>query len=234
METTQVKALELVRDWSLWPRYEAGDIDRTNLNRMKETLKAGLELPPIIVDRQSKRIVDGFTRHEAYLKLYGDTTDIPVEFHEYSNDAEIFIEAARLNAQHGLPLSPQDKIHVVLQGRKMGLPIMKIAEAIGMSKERAQDFLKSRTAVTKRGERIPLAAGALKLAGKKLNKDEEYFARHSNGMQPTMNARLLLNALNGTKGIPLTSRELSLYIELRDALTEKINQTLEDEGRKAA
>ena len=72
---------------------------------------------------------------------------------------------------------------------------------------------------------IPLAAGAMKLAGKRLNKGQEHFARTSNGMQPIVNARLLLNALRAN-GHPLTEKELDIYTELRDMLTVKINLTI--------
>jgi len=226
METTKVKALELILDWALWPRYEANELDTTNVNRMVEALKAGIELPPIIADSKSMRIVDGFHRHKAYLQYYGKGAEIPVIFNEYDSDSSLFLDSLKANANHGLPLSPKDKVHAILTGRRMGIPLGKLAEQIGMRKEKALEFIQQRTATTRSGQKIPLSAGAIQLAGKKLNKAEEHFARTSNGIQPIVNARLLLNALRGTVNIPLTKQELEVYTQLRDALNDKIEQAL--------
>lgn len=222
----RINALELIVDWELWPRYEANDLDATNIGRMKEAIMAGIELPPIIVDKKSYRIIDGFHRQKAYLSVYKENAIVPVEFREYSNDAEMFLEAAKLNTIQGLPLSPKDKVHVILTGRRKKLPFAKIAEALGMRKEKAQELLKKRTATTRNGKLIPLAAGAMGLAGKKLNKAQEHFAETSNGMYPIVNARLFLNALRASD-CPLKEKELDICIELRDELTSKIELTME-------
>jgi len=231
-KVVKMKALELVIDWALWPRYEANDLDSTNVSRMKEALKAGIELPPIVADAESFRIIDGVHRQKAHLAVFGKGAEVMVDLRKYSNDGEMYLEAARLNTVQGLPLSPKDKVHVILAGRRMNLPLAKIAEALGMRKEKAKELIEKRTATTRKGERIPLAAGAMKMAGKKLNKSQEVFARTSNGMQPIINARLLLNALRASN-YALTEKELNIYIELRDELTAKINKTLE-EGKAVA
>jgi len=62
MNIKKVKAIELIFDWNLWPRYEAEDLDSTNLRRMKSAILAGITLPPIIVNKKDNRIVDGFHR----------------------------------------------------------------------------------------------------------------------------------------------------------------------------
>lgn len=225
-KTVEMKALELVVDWALWPRYEANDLDSTNVSRMKEALRAGIELPPIVVDKKSYRIIDGLHRQKAHIAVSGEDTTVSVELREYRNDGEMFLDAARLNTRQGLPLSPKDKVHVILVGRRMKLPLAKIAEAIGMRKEIADDLIAKRTATTSKGEVIPLAAGAIKLAGKRLTRKQEKFARTSNGMQPIVNARLLLNALRADS-TPLTQKELDIYVELNNELTARIKVTME-------
>ena len=231
-KVVKMKVLELIVDWALWPRYEANDLDSTNVSRMKEALRAGIELPPIIVDAKSFRITDGVHRQKAYLSVYGEGAEAQVELREYKNEGAMFLDAARLNQTQGLPLSPKDKVHVLLVGRRMKLPLAKIADALGMRKEKAEELIAKRTATTSKGEKIPLAAGAMKLAGKHLNKEQEKFARTSNGMQPIVNARLLLNALRANSS-SLTQKELDIYIELRDELTDRINLTLEKKEEAA-
>ena len=222
---TKMKVLELVVDWALWPRYEANDLDSTNVSRMKEALRAGIDLPPIIADKKSFRIIDGVHRQKAYLSVFGTDAEVLVDLREYRNDAEMLLEAGRLNNCQGLPLSPKDKVHFIVSCRRMKLPLAKICEALGMRKEKAEALIVKRTATTSKGEVIPLAAGAMKLAGKQLNKKQEVFARTSNGMQPIVNARLLLNALRANS-TPLTQKELDIYVELRDELTDRINSTI--------
>lgn len=213
----KVKVLELIKDWSLWPRYEANDLDATNVKRIKDALKAGLTLPPIIADKESYRIVDGFHRVEAYLSVYGEDAEIDVEFKNYKNDTEMFLESAKLNCNHGLPLSPKDITHVILTARRKKVPLAKIGEALGMTKERIKQFEQRRTATTRSGEKIPLSFGASSLAGKTLNKDQEHFARGANGMVPIINARLLMNALKAS-AFPLTENEVKVLMELRDVI----------------
>jgi len=221
-EITQVKALELIKDWSLWPRHEANELDSTNVSKLKEVLRSGSKFKdPIIADKVSFRIIDGFHRHQATLLFYGNDAIVDVEFREYANEIEMFLEAARLNTVHGLPLSPKDKVYVILTARRKKIPLAKIGEILGMTKEKIKQFEEKRTAVTQEGEKIALSAGAMDLAGKKLTKKQETYARTANGMLPIVNARLLLNALRAN-AFPLTPNEIAILKELMEAIQAAI------------
>lgn len=212
------KILELVQDWDLWPRYDAESLDATNISRFKEAIRSGKVLPPIIADKKSYRIIDGFHRVRAYLSVYGDGAEAEVEFINYKNDTEMFMDAAKRNNEHGLPLSPKDKVHVILKARRLRVPIAKIGEILGMTKERIKEYEDERTATIKStGQKIPLSAGARSMAGRSLNKKEEKFAREQNGILPIVQARLLLNALRAS-ACPLTDKEIAVLVELRDAI----------------
>ena len=217
----KVKALELIKDWALWPRYEANDLDQTNIRRMKEAINAGETLPPVIVDEKSYRIVDGFHRVSAVISLFGEDAEIDAILRRYKNDGEMFLDAALVNTRHGLPLSPKDKVHVILTAKRMKIPIAKVAAALGMTKEVANGLLERRTATTDKGETIPLSAGAMSLAGKKLTKAQEKFARTANGILPIVNARLLMNALRASS-CPLTEKEVEVLIELRSEIDKAL------------
>jgi len=218
----KVKCMELIKDWSLWPRYEANDLDATNLLKLKEALRAGEVLPSIVVDKKSMRIIDGFHRVDAHLSVYGENAEIEATFREFKNDIEMFMESARINTIHGLALTSKDKAHVVLTMRRKKVPKMKIAEVLGVTKDYVNQLLERRTATTANGTRIPLSRGASSLAGKVLTKKEENFARMSNGMLPIINARLLMNALNAE--VPLTEKEIAVLLELRDAIDRAISR----------
>ena len=215
----KVKCMELIKDWSLWPRYEANDLDATNLLKLKEALRAGEVLPSIVVDKKSMRIIDGFHRVDAHLSVYGENAEIEATFREFKNDIEMFMESARMNTIHGLPLSPKDKVHVMLKARRHRIPLKKMADILGMTHERARQLMEGRTATTSNGKKIPLSHGASALAGKTLTKKEEKFARTSNGILPIVNARLLMNALRANC-FPLTKKEVEVLIELRGCIDE--------------
>lgn len=217
MKTQKVKVIELVFDWNLWPRTKAEDLDSTNITKLKDALRAGVELPPVVVNRKDYRIIDGFHRTRAYLALYGDAAEIPVDFRDYTSEDDMFLDSGRMNAIHGLALSPQDKTHFILKCKRRGIPIKKICEALGLDTERFKTFLEKRTATTKKGEVIPLPGGAMNLAGKTLTAEQEHFARTSNGMIPVVNARLLINALK-SESIMLDDKTMSILTELRDLL----------------
>lgn len=218
----RVCILEIVRDWALWPRYEANELDATNLARIKEAIRAGQELPPIIVD-ENMRIVDGFHRHSAYLSLFGDTAEVVVEIRKYANDSDVFLDAAEINTKGPLPLSPRDQVHCLLKLRKMKVPMSVICQRLGITKEKAANFLEKRTAKTKNGDRIPLSYGAVPSLGGKdrvMTRKEEVFARGASGTLPIVHARLLLNALNAN-ALPLTEAEAKVLSELATAI-EKV------------
>lgn len=67
---------------------------------------SGDAFPPIVVQRSSMRVVDGEHRLRA-ARLHGCRA-VPVVFFDGS-DEEAFVVAVRLNAQHGLPLTAQDR-----------------------------------------------------------------------------------------------------------------------------
>lgn len=220
---TKVKAIELVFDWNLWPRCESGDLDSTNISRMKDSLRAGLELPPVVVNKKDMRIVDGFHRTNAILSLYGDDAEISVELVDYQNDGDIFLDSVRYNSRHGLPMSPKDKAHAFLKARKMKIPTPAIAEALGMNVEKAKEFIERRTAKTKSGERIALPGGALALSGKILTEDQEKFAKSANGAMPSLNARLLLNALKA-EAVIFDAKTIKLLIDVKNEIERILSE----------
>ncbi|MFF0087092.1 ParB/RepB/Spo0J family partition protein [Streptomyces canus] len=63
-------------------------------------------LPPILVHRPTKRVIDGMHRVQA-ANLRGDDAITVVYFD--GGDVEAFVEAVRANIAHGLPLSSDDR-----------------------------------------------------------------------------------------------------------------------------
>jgi hypothetical protein len=77
--------------------------DKAHIMRLAETES---ELPPILVDRRTMRVIDGMHRLMA-ASLQGRET-IEVRFFE-GNEADVFLRAVEENIAHGLPLSQADR-----------------------------------------------------------------------------------------------------------------------------
>jgi hypothetical protein len=218
MKTATVKAIELIMDWNLWPRHMAQKLDATNVARMKEALRNGFPLPPVLVNKADNRIIDGFHRTKAALSVFGDEAEIEVIYKEYENEAEMFLDAGVTNAHQGLPMSPQDKAHFIARCRKYKIPPARIAEALHMDVKKMQKFLKERTAKTQDGETIALPYGVAKaLSGKKLTPEQEHTARTSNGVLPEMYISMLINALR-SESVVIKPKTIARLQELYDLI----------------
>ena len=55
----QIALAELVKDFNLYPRHK---VESYHVTEMVDTFHAGTRFPPIIIDRKSKRIIDGFSQ----------------------------------------------------------------------------------------------------------------------------------------------------------------------------
>jgi len=224
----KVKAIELVIDWNLWPRFEAGGLDSTNLSRMKEALRNGIELPPIIVNIHDMRVIDGFHRTRAHLDVFGDGAEIYAELRDFANEAEMFLESGRLNANHGLPMTPKDRAHFISKAHKLKIPMGIIAQTLGMSKERLIDFYDGRMNKNQAGEVVILGRGAEELSIKNhpapLNSKEEHYARVADGAIPIMHISNLISALKAPKSVKFNEtviEKLKILRELIDGILRR-------------
>ncbi|GAA2801758.1 streptomycin biosynthesis protein [Saccharopolyspora taberi] len=89
-------------------------------------------LPPIVVHRATRRVIDGMHRLTA-ARLRGDSTITAVFFDGSTADA--FVLGVRLNARHGLPLSRAERSAAAAKiiASHPGWSDRMIAEAVGIS-----------------------------------------------------------------------------------------------------
>lgn len=176
-----IKISKLVFDYELYPRDR---IEPYNVNQMAEALRAGLELPPITVDRKNKRVVDGFHRAKAYQKVYGADSTIPADLKDYKDDAEMFSDAVRLNANHGRQLSVYDRARCIAKAEALKLEPEIIASALNMTLERIGEIKAQRFATYKMETQI-LKGTTAHLAGKELSDDEAGYNIKAGGLHQT-------------------------------------------------
>jgi ParB-like chromosome segregation protein Spo0J len=81
-------------------------LDGESLDHIAVLAENGVHLPPIVVHRQTMRVIDGMHRLRA-AQLRGDQS-VEVEFFDGDPD-EAFIAAVRANITHGLPLTLADR-----------------------------------------------------------------------------------------------------------------------------
>ncbi|HEX7306210.1 ParB/RepB/Spo0J family partition protein [Lentzea sp.] len=77
-----------------------------NLEYVRLLAEIGTELPPIVVNRRTNRVVDGMHRVRA-ARLRGDG-EIAVRYFD-GDDETAFLMAVEINVRHGLPLSLADR-----------------------------------------------------------------------------------------------------------------------------
>lgn len=129
----KVKVASLVLDYNLYPRHHT---DEMCIADYVEAMRSGVVFPPVIADRKSRRVVDGWKRTTAALKLGGDNADIDVEFRDYRNDKDLLLEAVHLNAIHGERLTHYDIRRCIILCEEMKIPATAAAEALNLTMEK--------------------------------------------------------------------------------------------------
>lgn len=137
-----VPAADLVEDFDVYPRE---NVDTTNIARLADVIRSGNDADlRVVADKASKRIVDGFHTRRAYIRVLGKEATVPVEWRHYSNDAELYADAARLNAKHGKPIMGSALTHALFRGIDLGLEEASLADIFGIRKEKVSEIVKLR------------------------------------------------------------------------------------------
>ena len=183
-----VKVVDLVLDFTLYPR---GEVDSQHVGYIREAMKSGVVLPPIIVEKKTLRVVDGFHRRKAYLSEYGEGHEIEVVEKTYKNDGELFLDAARYNSGHGCNLSRFDRVHCILRAEELGVTVDQIAAALSITADAAGLLRANRVGQLRATKAsggnpmsIPLKRTIAHMAGQTLSRAQE----EANGKLGGMNA----------------------------------------------
>ena len=127
-----MKFRSLVFDDAIYPR---GHVDGALVDDLVEALKTGATLPPIIVDKKTRKVVDGVHRAWAYRKFADDNEDaaVPIATKTYKSDTDMFIDALRLNARHGHRLSLGDCERIYGIGRRLRIDSEVLASNLALT-----------------------------------------------------------------------------------------------------
>ena len=213
---------ELILDFDLYPR---GGVDNHHVTEIAASIEAGASLPPLVIDKSSKRIIDGFHRWKAYRRIHGEEYETDCIEKTYKSEGDMLLDAMRYNASHGRALTQHDKAHCLILGIKFNLSEARIAEALNLTTAR-NGTLKT-TRIGKLG-RQPLALKQTirHMAGRTLTEEQG----RANDKLSGMNQLFYVNQI-----ITLIENDLidSENGELLDGM-EKLRGLLERFLRKAA
>ena len=131
----------LIQDRSIYPRR---NIVENKVNAYADALKVGVIFPAIIVEsvneRPTGRILDGWHRYEAHLKL--NKKQIPVKLVECDTELDAVRQSYLLNVEHGLPYSSIEIKQYVKTAEELGMTIKQIADDINKPETKVQNMIK--------------------------------------------------------------------------------------------
>lgn len=170
-------------------------INFVHVNDLKNAALSGVVFPPLIVERGTGRLVDGFHRYTLYKQLYGESYDADVEERDYADDNGVFLAAVEANATHGLAYTTYDRRRILVEAERRGISRDVISSAIKMPVEKADKKLADGSAfvttVVGHRHRVPLRTGLKPLAGHLLTKKQEE-ANKQSSMKAEYHANALL------------------------------------------
>ena len=117
---------DLKYDSDLQPR--KNKIDYTHLRRMTDALESGVVFPAIIVDRATRKIVDGIHRYHAVKKIHGEESPINCKLVKFAEEKDMFLFAVEENSKNGLPWYPNDRAHIAIEAERRGIPLNQLSK----------------------------------------------------------------------------------------------------------
>lgn len=176
MKTFKLSALVL--DFDLYPR---GSVDSHHAAEIAAAIEAGAVVPPIVIEKKSKRIVDGFHRWKALRKLHGEDYETECVEKTYQSDGELLLDAMRYNVNHGRALTQHDKTHCLLLAEKFDIDVSLVAETLHLTAARVSMLVPRRVANLGR-QRIALKQTIRHMGGSQLTKAQSEVNEKLGGM----------------------------------------------------
>ena len=132
----QVRLADIVIDLSIRTR----EPERYTIAIYRQALKAGTVFPPMVLERETKRLVCGHHRYGMYRLEYDPEELVPCLLESYPSELALWERAVADNAEHGRPLDTWDKKRIALQMERLGGDKEKIASLLGVSVGRLEDW----------------------------------------------------------------------------------------------
>lgn len=179
-ENQEIKLSAVIEDFNIYPRHS---VDSTHASQLIGAIDAGAILPPIVVEAETFRLVDGFHRVRCYRKTMDADAVIAAVVVKYDSAAELLAHAIELNAAHGKGLSSWDRLRCIELSKDKGLSYGDLARSLGTTEARLSKLETRRTARREDGSVVLLKRASLHLAGKVVTDGQAEAQRKLGGNQ---------------------------------------------------
>ena len=187
-----VPIARLVEDFALYPRH---DVDTAYVSHLVRAIQAGSVLPPPVVDGKSWRVIDGFHRIRAALRVHGPEGRLEVDARRYKDEASMVKDAVLLNATHGRKLDKQDLTRSALLLQKHGTENKDIAIILHTTEPNVEQILVK--VVLVEGAVEPAKPNVWPTGGapRELSQEQQEVAQSSSGWKSSQTVRQLTREL---------------------------------------
>jgi len=170
---------KIIIDETIYPRHK---VSAGNVAILKEALRSGATLPPIILDEKTMKVIDGWHRVEAVRSIYGEEAKIAAELRTYDTKQDMVCDAVHMNAIQGYKLTTWDRVRAIVMLVELNADKDRIMKALGITEEKYEK-LAERIAEGPGGEKIALKGSMRQFGGKKITTEqEEYNAGSGSGL----------------------------------------------------
>ncbi len=219
MSTKKIKANKLKIDENLTSIRE---INRLVVNDYREKYLLGEQFPPIIVAKDSRRVVSGNHRLTAFIEAFGDEASIEAIEKEYSSEKEVLADFAKQNSAHGMQLDGWTKKKLIHKLSENGATTEEIADSLSISPYRVKKYAGETVVVVGKGNR----------------RNEKVEKPRKRGFHPpdnTVTEKQYENHVKHDKGFPLTAEMTTIIRRIYDGTISHDDKTIEKmkELRKA-
>lgn len=190
MTKQKVALFSLVEDMSIYPR---GAVSEVRVDDLAYALDAGAKLPAVLIDKDTRKIVDGVHRTRAYRKRLGDDAMVMAEVREFADDGAMLLESTRLNKRQGQTLGRWDEVTVYVRAQALGVSDTQVAQALGVTMDRL-DRIRIKVAVSDEGP-VALKGGMGHMSGHHVTKEQVQELRRQRGATARSKARELTGLL---------------------------------------
>lgn len=158
----EISISKVVKDSSIFPR---GHVDQEAVMRYRDAYELGEELPAVILEKGTDRLLDGWHRMAALEELGADK--VTAEYHLVPEGVPALLYAAGLSSRHGVILSNREKSQIAVQvyGTDDTTPLDLIAHQLAVHPNTVRNWvgeiIKARQASDER--RIDVRRGAVAL-----------------------------------------------------------------------
>jgi hypothetical protein len=185
VQSVKIKATELVWDQTLYPREEVNEQHITNLCY---ALRMGELLPPLLIERITRRLIDGVHRWYGRRRVFGDDCEIECIIVDFASEQEAYLAAVAANSGHGLRYNGFELTKIALRAEELGITRETLSQAIKIPFEAI-----TRRVITKAGkadvggvEKFVALKGSMQdLHGRKLTQGQVEANKSAGGMAAT-------------------------------------------------